>query len=96
MTLRNPLDHDIAKTPGSAMRYVWQGAGNLKTAGIADNPDAMAAAPKPRSVSSASPAPREPKVIAQTAPAKEPPFVMEILSGAARSEAKFDRAGEGK
>jgi len=93
MTLRNPLDHDIAKTPGSAMKYVWQGAGNLKTAGIADNPDATATAPKPRS---APPPPREPKVIAQAPPPKKAaPFVMEILSGAARSEAKFDKAGEG-
>jgi pilus assembly protein CpaB len=95
MTLRNPLDHDIAKTPGSAMRYVWGGTGNLKTAGITDNPAPVpSAAPKPRSVPAAPPAP---KAIAQAPPPKkEAPFVMEILSGGSRSETKFDRSGEGK
>jgi len=89
MTLRNPLDHDIAKTPGTAMKYVWQGAGNLKGAAMPDEPQ-TAAAPKPR----AAPAPpREPKpVVAQLPPVKkEAPFVMEILSGSGRSEVKFDK-----
>jgi pilus assembly protein CpaB len=90
MTLRNPLDHDIAKTPGTAMKFVWQGAGNLKTAGAADDP---AATPRPRSVAQT---PREPKVVAQLPPPKkDPPFVMEILSGASRSEKTFEKP-EGK
>lgn len=86
MTLRNPLDHDIAKTPGTAMKFVWQGAGNLKS--VTDDPQPPA---RPRAE------PKEPvRTVAQAPiPKKEPPFVMEILSGGSRSEAKFDKA-EGK
>jgi pilus assembly protein CpaB len=84
MTLRNPLDHDIAKTPGTAMKFVWGGAGNLKTSPGDDG----VPAPRPR------PAPKE--TVAQAPPKKEPPFVMEILSGASRSETKFEKSGEGK
>jgi pilus assembly protein CpaB len=89
MTLRNPLDHDIAKTPGTAMRFVWQGAGNLKMSGGGDEP--VVNTPR-RS------APKEPKlVVVQAAPAakKEPPFVMEILSGPSRSETKFEKPAGG-
>jgi pilus assembly protein CpaB len=85
MTLRNPLDHDIAKTPGTAMKFVWGGTGNLKTAPGGDDPPA----PRPRV------APKEPKeTVAQAPPKKEPPFVMEILSGASRSETKFEKTPE--
>jgi pilus assembly protein CpaB len=89
MTLRNPLDRDIAKTPGSAMKFVWQGAGNLKGAsGTNEAGPGPAPAPRPRA------APREDRlVLAQQAPPrKEPPFVMEILSGSSRSETKFDKS----
>ena len=85
MTLRNPLDHDIAKTPGTAMKFVWQGSGNLKSAPDTDD---AAVAPRPRM------APKE--VAALPPPPKKPaPFVMEILSGATRTETKFDKP-EGK
>jgi pilus assembly protein CpaB len=89
MTLRNPLDHDIAKTPGTAMRYVWGGAGNLKSVPAGDEPPAPA--PRPRAV------PRETReMVAQAPPVpkKEAPFVMEILSGGVRSETKFEKAPE--
>jgi pilus assembly protein CpaB len=93
MTLRNPLDHDIAKTPGTAMKYVWLGSGNLKTAPAGmDDPGSAPVVAKAR------PAPKEPKpAMAQAPPPKkDPPFVMEILQGAGRSETKFDKPGEGK
>jgi pilus assembly protein CpaB len=89
MTLRNPLDHDIAKTPGTAMRYVWGGTGNLKSAPTGDEPPAPA--PRPRA------APRETSEMVAKAPPvakKEAPFVMEILSGGVRSETKFEKAPE--
>jgi pilus assembly protein CpaB len=87
MTLRNPLDHDIAKTPGTAMRFVWGGAGNLKVAPPAD--DQPVPTPRPRMAP-----PRE--IVQQLPPKKEkePPFVMEILSGGSRSETKFDKTPE--
>jgi pilus assembly protein CpaB len=95
MTLRNPLDHDIAKTPGTAMKFVWQGAGNLKTApgASAAMDEAGAPAPKPRVAPQAS---KEPKpLVAQAPPKKEVPFVMEILSGSGRTETKFEKPAGG-
>jgi pilus assembly protein CpaB len=88
MTLRNPLDHDIAKTPGTALKYVWGGTGNLKNSASPDDPPVPT--PRPRA------APREVREVAAAAPApkKDPPFVMEILSGSARSETKFEKAPE--
>ena len=88
MTLRNPLDHDIAKTPGTAMKFMWQGAGNLKGAAM---PDETQAAPAPRPRAAPQPAPKP--VVSQLPPPqkKEAPFVMEILSGSGRSEVKFDK-----
>jgi len=88
MTLRNPLDHDIAKTPGTALKFVWQGAGNLKMPGVNVDEPVAGAAPKPR------PQPKEPKVLAQNTPPpqkKEAPFVMEILNGTSRQETKFEK-----
>jgi pilus assembly protein CpaB len=86
MTLRNPLDHDIAKTPGTAMKFVWGGTGNLKSGPSGDDPPV----PTPR----ARPAPVREVVVAQAPPKKDPPFVMEILSGSSRSETKFEKAPE--
>jgi pilus assembly protein CpaB len=86
MTLRNPLDHDIAKTPGTAMRYVWGGSGNLKLPMPGGEDPPPVPTPRPRMA--------PPKETAQAAPPKkekEQPFVMEILSGASRSETKFDK-----
>jgi pilus assembly protein CpaB len=88
MTLRNPLDHDITKTPGSAMKYVWGGMANMRGATASDDAPPV---PAPRM----RPAPEKPREVAvQTPPKKEAPFVMEILSGAARSETKFEKTPE--
>jgi pilus assembly protein CpaB len=89
MTLRNPLDHDIAKTPGTAMKFVWGGTGNLKSAPGADEAPPAPAVARPR------PAPERPReIVAQAPPKKETPFVMEILSGSQRSETKFEKTPE--
>jgi pilus assembly protein CpaB len=91
MTLRNPLDREIAKTPGTSMKFIWQGSGNLKN--TPDVPPPPAPALAPRRIAPVEP----PKIVAELPPPpkKEAPFVMEILSGAARSETKFDKP-EGK
>jgi len=84
LVLRNPMDRDVAKTPGTAMEYLFTGV-------------------KPKPVESASAAPRpkpaappaEPKPV--VAPPKKPePFVMEIVQGSKKTEAKFENSGEGK
>jgi pilus assembly protein CpaB len=91
MTLRNPLDHEIAKTPGTAMKFVWQGEGNLKSVPVEGAP-APAPAPRPRA---ALTEPRQTLAV-QPPPPKKAPFVMEILSGSMRTETKFDEKPEGK
>ncbi len=81
LVLRNPLDRDVAKTPGTALALLFTGD-KLKL----NEPAAPAAAPRPRV---APPAPR----IAEAPPKKEAPFVMEILSGDKKSEQKFENGG---
>jgi pilus assembly protein CpaB len=86
LVLRNPLDHDVAKTTGTAMARLFSGA-RLK--GM--DPDDGEMKPKPRPVM---------KAVAHVAPPppapKQPPFVMEIMAGAKKSETKFETSGEGK
>jgi len=86
LVLRNPLDHEVTKTSGTALALLFNG-GKLK-------PEAEA--PKPRS----APRPIRPKPAeappVTAAPKKEEPFVVEIISGTKKAEQKFTRVGEGK
>jgi pilus assembly protein CpaB len=90
LVLRNPLDHDVTKTPGTALALLFNG-GKLK-------PEAEAApGGKPRAPRAApSAGPRQPVFLAEAPPKKEEPFVMEIISGAKKAEQKFIGSGEGK
>jgi pilus assembly protein CpaB len=92
MVLRNPLDHEVAKTPGTNMNYLWGNAGKgLKPAPAMDTDEQAVAKPR-----------RAPKPVAVVAPPpllavkKEAPFNMEIISGTSKTEVKFDKSGEGK
>jgi pilus assembly protein CpaB len=91
LVLRNPLDHDVTKTPGTALALLFNG-GKLKA-------EQEAPAAKPRAPRPASAGPKPP-VVAMAAPApaprKEEPFVMEIISGTKKAEQKFATNGEGK
>jgi pilus assembly protein CpaB len=84
LVLRNPLDHEIAKTPGTAVQRLFNGGKLL--AQPTETP-----APRPRAVPK-RPAP----VIAAAPPPKEIPFVMEIISGTSKREQKFGGTAEGK
>jgi pilus assembly protein CpaB len=89
LVLRNPLDHDITKTPGTALGLLFSG-GRLKA-------EQEAPAAKPRAPRVAAVGPKPPAVIfAAPAPKKEEPFVMEIISGTKKAEQKFATNGEGK
>ncbi|MGD0868623.1 MAG: Flp pilus assembly protein CpaB [Bryobacteraceae bacterium] len=90
MVLRNPLDHEVAKTPGTNLAYMWGTAGKgLKPTMALDEPPAE----KPRR----APAPKPVAVVAPAPPVKkEAPFNMEIISGTSKTEVKFDKSGEGK
>jgi pilus assembly protein CpaB len=81
LILRNPLDSEVSKTPGAALRNLFSGE-KIKE-------PAPAPAPRPRV------APAAPAVQAEAAPKKEQPFTMEIISGTKKSEMKF-APGEGK
>jgi pilus assembly protein CpaB len=84
LVLRNPLDHEISKTPGTAL-------GHLFNNGRPPAPTEMSS--KPRPVVQRAPAPAR---VAPPAPPKEAPFVMEILSGPQRTETKFGGTPEVK
>jgi pilus assembly protein CpaB len=79
LSLRNPLDKAVAKTPGTALARLFNG-------GLA------AAAPNTPEDRPVRPAP----VAAPPPPRKEPAFVMEIISGTSKKEAKFETAAEAK
>ncbi len=84
LVLRNPLDHEVAKTPGTAVAYLF---GGTRMRG----PDEADPAP-PRPRIQRAPAVRD----MPPPPRKEAPFVMEIISGKSKAETKFDHSGEGK
>jgi pilus assembly protein CpaB len=88
LVLRNPLDRQKTKTPGTALALLFRGGGRLTLPEGDGQPDA----PRPRA---ARPAP---KPVAQFVPParREAPFVMEIISGTKKSETKFDNGGEAK
>ena len=85
LVLRNPLDHDIAKTPGTAMQHLFSN-GRVQ-------PAPTEATTRPRTViAKAAPIP----VHAAPPPPKEVPFVMEIISGPTKREQKFGGTPEVK
>ena len=94
LVLRNPLDHVISKTPGTAMQALFGGGKvNLPPAASLPRSERPAA---PRTASRI--APRPAPVVAQLvppAPKKEEPVTMEIISGSKKAEIKF-QSSEGK
>jgi pilus assembly protein CpaB len=83
LVLRNPLDRDVAKTPGTAMALLFAG-------GRLNMPAAVGARP-------AAPKPLRPLLpAASPAPPKDKPFVMEIISGTKKTETRFANGGEAK
>jgi pilus assembly protein CpaB len=92
LVLRNPLDREVTKTPGTALALLFSG-GKMKPEGE------QAAASKPRAPRAAAAAgPRLPlaPMAEMLPPKREEPFVMEIISGTKKAEQKFVGSGEGK
>ena len=86
LDLRNPLDHDVAKTSGTALQKLFDGTKVLKPGDVAPLP-----APRPRVAPPAA-------TVSQVAPPpkKEPAFVMEIISGTTKNHVNFDNNQGGK
>ena len=87
LVLRNPLDKEAAKTPGTAVARLFGGAirmpaGDLPLRG-GDLAAPRAAAPRRVQAMAEAPAPRKPA-----------PFTMEIISGTTKKDVKFDNGGE--
>jgi pilus assembly protein CpaB len=75
LVLRNPLDREVAVTPGTAMAYLFSG-GKAK-------PEVPVQAPRPHVVAVAPP-------VVKLAPPKKEEFTMEIMSGTKKNELKFE------
>lgn len=94
LVLRNPLDREIAKTPGASTRGLFDGGRlNLRQTGD-DDPDSL---PRPAKAPVRVASARVPPVVQEIqAPKKQPdpPVTMEIVSGTKKTEVKF--SGEGK
>jgi pilus assembly protein CpaB len=84
LVLRNPLDHNTAKTSGTALGRLFMGGANP--------PIQTDVAPRPRR---APVVPAQVVPVVHQAPPKTP-FVMEIISGTKKVETRFDNAGEAK
>lgn len=84
LVLRNPLDHEIAKTPGTALTHLFNNNGGRAPA---PPPDSS----RPRTVARVAPV-----RVVPPAPPKEIPFVMEIISGDKKREQKFGATPEVK
>jgi hypothetical protein len=81
------LDHDIAKTPGTALQHLFAG-GKMQ-----QFPSEVSQRPRntqPRVM------PIPVRAVAPPAPPKENPFVMEIISGPTKREQKFGGTPEVK
>lgn len=78
LVLRNPIDTEIAKTPGTAVANLFTGA-QLKLPGAAG-----ASVRRPRIVKAVAPAP----------PPKPKPIVVEVFQGGKRDEVKFQESPE--
>jgi pilus assembly protein CpaB len=93
MILRNPLDHDIAKTPGSALAYLFTNSPK-KPLDASDDSDKSARPARTGQPTMAVhiPPPAPPPL------KKEAPFNMEIISGTAKTQVKFEKTAvaEGK
>ena len=79
LVLRNPLDHEIAKTPGTALQRLFNNGKPQAPPEVTSRPRVASQRPAPAPI---------PVRVAPPVP-KEIPFVMEIISGPNKREQKF-------
>lgn len=97
LVLRNPLDRDVAKTPGTALSHLFLG-GKFAMPKAAGSASEVTETPVRKATvrrAAAAPAPPAMTQLPPPPPKKED-FVMEIISGSSKTEKKFQSAGEGK
>jgi pilus assembly protein CpaB len=96
LVLRNPLDREVAKTPGTALAHLFQGGKYTAPRAPSQAPDVSEAPARKAPRRAAAPPPQPVMQPLPPAPKKETPFVMEIISGSGKTEKKFETQGEGK
>ena len=84
LVLRNPLDRNVAKTPGTAVAKLFDG-GKLET----ESRQPKSEPARPRVAPVAPVAARE----IPAAPPKPAPFTMEIIRGTSKTQTKFENGG---
>lgn len=86
LVLRNPLDKDIAKTPGTAVANLFSGTTGLPKEEVAQKAVAprRPAAPKP-----APPPPVQQIAKPEPPPPPPPPIIVEVIHGTKKTETKF-------
>jgi pilus assembly protein CpaB len=90
LVLRNPTDKDEAKTPGTAMAYLFSG-------GVAPPSSPVSAGAAPRQVRKPPPPPPAPPEPAKVAPPPPPPPInVEVIHGSRKVEQKFDSEEKSK
>jgi pilus assembly protein CpaB len=87
LVLRNPLDMEVAKTPGAAMRNLFTGQKLDIPRETEPRPEPRPRAPRPMGTATAA---------VRTAAAAPAPFVMEIIQGNSRKETKFTSGSEAR
>jgi pilus assembly protein CpaB len=92
LVLRNKLDREVTKTPGTALANLFSGAKGIPLAG-----PAASDAPPPvrRQAPRAAPVAANRHEISAPPPKKES-FTMEIINGSAKTEKKFENTPEAK
>jgi len=91
LVLRNPTDKDEAKTPGTAMAYLF--AGGAPPPPNAAKAGAGGAAPVRRAAAPPPPPPPPPVEAPKVAP-PPPPITVEVYHGVRKSESKFKNEEE--
>ena len=90
LVLRNPLDRDEAKTPGTAVASLFTGT-KIKLKDM----EGLDTEPRHKTVAKQQPAEVLP-LLPPPAPKKDAPYVMEIISGSKKVESKFEANAEVK
>lgn len=88
LVLRNPLDHEVSKTSGTALALLFHGGKLTAPENPTPTTTPTQAAPRTRVVETVRKA--DPPV------KREPPFVMQIISGRSKTDITFPNTGEGK
>ncbi len=88
LVLRNPLDREVSKTSGTAVKLLFDGGRMPANNGVEKPP----VEPRVRTVAAAAPAPRRADPPPVPEKKADPPFTMQIITGAGKRDVSFPAA----